>query len=157
VRVSIILSLSIILGSSVLKAQSTPSDSTWSRADSSVVLGRRHLGLRAYAWRDFMPSPDDSAADGSDLMVRLQVVSLDSLPLPAGLLVDSAWVRSAEGLWLTAPTDESRPDIPNGVDLMLRGGPKWAPGQTADVLVRLRLPSGEALYVRRCQPITETS
>jgi hypothetical protein len=91
-------------------------------------------------------------------MVNLQLKSLDAAPLPPELAVDSAWVRSTEGLWATSPTDESRPDLPNGLDLMLRGGPKWKTGQNLDVLLRLRLPSGKARYVlARRQPLNQTS
>jgi len=79
-------------------------------------------------------------------MVILQVQSLDSAPLP-GLEVDSAWVRCAEGVWITAPHPEPRRDPPNGRDLILRGGPKWATGQAIDVVVRLRLATNEVQYV----------
>ena len=76
-------------------------------------------------------------------MVSVQVTSENSTPLPPGLTVDSAWVRSKDGMWATAPSDEQRPEVANGLDLMLRGGPKWPTEQLIDVLVRLRLGSGE--------------
>jgi hypothetical protein len=151
------LALSISAAPSLLGAQSNRRDREWSRADSVVSVGGRHLGLRIYAWRDFAPQPGGSGK-GSDLMVNLQLKSLDAAPLPPELAVDSAWVRSTEGLWATSPTDESRPDLPNGLDLMLRGGPKWKTGQNLDVLLRLRLPSGKARYVlARRQPLNQTS
>jgi hypothetical protein len=151
------LALSISAAPGLLEAQSNRRDREWSRADSVASIGGRFLGLRIYAWRDFAPHPGGSAS-GSNLMVNLQLKSLDAAPLPAGLAVDSAWVRSIEGLWATSPTDESRPDFPNGLDLMLRGGPKWKTGQNLDVLVRVRLPSGKVRYVlARRQPLNETS
>jgi hypothetical protein len=64
-------------------------------------------------------------SSGSALMVNLQIQALDELPLPPGLTVDSAWVRSAGGQWSTAPSRESRPELAHGLDLILRGGPKW--------------------------------
>ena len=154
-RVSIMLALSISTAPSLLRAQSNRREREWFRADSVVSVGDRHVGLRIYAWRDFQPP---RGGGGSDLRVNLQITSLDAAPLPAGLRVDSAWVRSAEGLWATAPTKESRPDLENGLDLMLRGGPKWKTGQDLDVLLRLRLPTGKARYVlARRQPLNETS
>lgn len=94
------------------------------------------------------------AQPGSDLKVNLQLLSLDSAPLPAGLVVDSAWVRSGQGLWKAAPSQENRPHLPNGLDLILRGGPRWATDQLIDVLVRLRLPTGASHYLQaRRQPI----
>jgi hypothetical protein len=129
----------------------------WAGADSIVAVGSGRIRLRIYAWRDFMPSLERDR-DGSDLMVNLQIVSLDEAPLPTGLVVDSAWVRSSEGLWGAAPSHEPRPDLPSGLDLMLRGGPRWATDQTVDVLVRLRRQTGAAYYLQaRRQPIGRTS
>ena len=156
-RTSIMLALAVSTAPSLLGAQSNPRDREWSRADSVVSVGGRRIGLQIYAWRDFAPQPGGSE-QGSYLMVNLQIRSLDDAPPPAGLAVDSAWVRSTEGLWATAPTDEPRPDFPNGLDLMLRGGPKWKIGQNLDVLVRVRVASGEAHYlVARRQPLSQTS
>jgi len=151
------LALAVSTAPGPLAAQSNRTDREWSRADSVVSVGGRQVGLRIYAWRDFAPQPGGSG-QGSDLMVNLQIRSLDDAPLPVGLAVDSAWVRSMEGLWATAPTDEPRPDFPNGLDLMLRGGPKWKTGQVLDVLLRVRLPAGGPGYlVARRQPLSETS
>jgi hypothetical protein len=137
----------------VLPGRATGQALPWTRADSIVAIGRGQIGLKGYAWRDFMPRPGGKPP-GSDLMVNLQIHSLDGRPLPTGLSVDSAWVRSSEGLWQVAP----RPESPNGLDLMLRGGPKLATNRTVDVLVRLRLPAGDAYYLQvRRQPIGETN
>ena len=128
----------------------------WDLSDSIVVVEGRRLSLRVSAWRDFMPRPGGAQA-GSDLMINLQVFTLDSAPLPVGLRVDSAWARSKEGVWRAAPSEEPRPDLPNGLDLMLRGGPEWATDQRIDVLIRLRLPSGTTSYLGVLrQPIGRT-
>ncbi|MGH7658180.1 MAG: hypothetical protein ACREL6_08085, partial [Gemmatimonadales bacterium] len=106
--------------------------------------------------RDFMPTIGDTPP-GSDLMVNLVITSPDSVALPEGILVDSAWVRSNEGFWSTTPSDEPRPDTPYGMDLMLRGGPKWSTDHTLDVLVRIRMPDGTTHYLQaRHQPIGRT-
>jgi hypothetical protein len=147
----------VLATSTRLSGQAAGQALPWLRADSIVMIGRGEVALKSYAWRDFMPRAGGTKP-GSDLMVNLQIQSLDGRPLPAGLIVDSAWVRSAEGLWRSAPSPEPRPELPNGFDLMLRGGPKWATNQTVDVLVRLRLPTGDAFYLQaRRQPIGETS
>jgi hypothetical protein len=104
----------------VLPGRATGQALPWTRADSIVAIGRGQIGLKGYAWRDFMPRPGGKPP-GSDLMVNLQIHSLDGRPLPTGLSVDSAWVRSSEGLWQVAPNPEPRPELPNGLDLMLRG------------------------------------
>jgi hypothetical protein len=137
----------------LLTAQAASQELPWAQADSVAVIGERRVGLRTSAWRDFMPRPGNVPA-GSDLMVNLQIQALDDRSLPPGLAVDSAWVRSAEGEWSTAPSREPRPELANGLDLMLRRGPRWAPNQAIDVLVRLRLPNGEVGYAQsRDQPI----
>ena len=119
----------------------------WGQADSSVAIGDTRIGLRVVAWRDFLPrvGPDRS---GSGLLVNLQIARLDSTPWPEGLKVDSAWVRSPGGVWSTAPSSEPRPGFPNGLDLMLRGGPKWPTEHRVAVLVRLRTAAGKAHYLQ---------
>lgn len=132
-------------------------DHAWTQADSIVAIGSGRIRLTTSAWRDFMPRVGGDQR-GSDLMVNLQVQGLDGVPLPTGLAVDSAWVRSTEGLWSSAPSPEPRPDLPNGLDLMLRGGPKWDTGQEVDVLVRLRRSGGGVHYLQtRRQPIGRTN
>jgi hypothetical protein len=155
VRASLLLVLALAPPPVALSGQATDAKLPWQQADSTTVVDGRRLGLRISAWRDFMPRV--GAPPGSDLMVNLVLFSLDSAPLPAGLAVDSAWVRSGQALWRASPSRESRPHLPNGLDLMLRGGPKWATDQAIDVLVRLRLPAGTTHYLQaRRQPIGRT-
>lgn len=144
-RTSILLLLCFTAASGRLGCQAKEAELPWTTADSTVVIGGRPIGLRTVAWRDFMPRV--GGQPGSDLMVNLLIASRDSAPLPAGLLVDSAWVRSRAGLWRASPSQEERPVLSNGMDLMLRGGPKWATDQAIDVLVRLRLPTGAVFYL----------
>ena len=155
-RASILLIPLTLAAPGVSRCQAGGQELPWAQADSTVTVGTGQIGLQVSAWRDFMPNPG-GADGGSDLMVNLQIVSRDAEPLPPGLIVDSAWVRSPEGLWPTTPSQEVRPDIPNGLDLILRGGPKWATDQRIDVLVRLQLPTGDAYYLEaRRQPIGRT-
>lgn len=108
--------------------------------DSIATIDGVRVRLTTSAWRDFMPSPQGAA--GSELMVNLQLASNDSTPFPAGLTIDSVWVLSDGDTWATSPTRESRPEIPNGIDLMLRGGPRWDPGRQLDVRARVRPRAG---------------
>lgn len=127
----------------------------WPDADSVLSIEGKRAGIRVSAWRDFMPQVGGDGT-GSPLMVSVQVMSVNSTPLPPGLTVDSAWVRSASDVWATAPSDEPRPEVANGMDLMLRGGPKWPTEQLIDVLVRVRLGSGEYYLLAKQQPIGRT-
>jgi hypothetical protein len=120
----------------------------WSEADSTVAIGGSRIGLRVVAWRDFMPRIGAGRSGGSPLMVSLQIVSLEPKPLPDGLTVDSVWVRSPEEVWETKPSSESRPGLPNGMELILRGGPKWETDRRIDVLVRLHTADGSTRYLQ---------
>ncbi len=146
----------MVLGALVLGAPFTLSCQVneqvlpWSSADSTVSIGRERLGLRVFAWRDFMPriARERTGGDGSPLMVSLQILNLSERPLPNGITVDSVWVRSPEGIWNTAPSSEPRPGLPNGAEFILRGGPRWNTDQQLDVLARLRAPDGSAHYLQ---------
>lgn len=155
-RAALLVTLAISAVTASASCQAGYPDLPWDLSDSIAVVEGRRLSFRVSAWRDFMPRPG-GAQPGSDLMINLQVFTLDSAPMPIGLHVDSAWARSREGVWRAAPGEEPRPDLRNGLDLMLRGGPKWATDQRIDVLIRLRVPSGATSYlgVRR-QPIGRT-
>lgn len=120
----------------------------WSDADSIVAVGGSRIGLRVVAWRDFMPRIGPDRSDGSPLMVSVQIVSLEPKPLPDGLTADSVWVRSPEGVWGTAPSSEPRPGLPNGMELILRGGPRWKTDQRIDVLVRLHTADGSVHHLQ---------
>jgi hypothetical protein len=155
-RISLAVIPLFLAAPGVVRGQTSDHRVAWTRSDSIVAVGGRPIRLRVSAWRDFMPRVGGNE-DGSDLMVNLQLESLDSAPLPPALVVDSAWVRSAKGLWEAAPSQEVRPTLPNGLDLILRGGPKWPTDQTVDVLVRLRVLTGAVHYLQtRRQPIGRT-
>lgn len=151
-RAFIVVLLSVLTAPNALGAQHRVE---WATADSITSVDQARIGLHIYAWRDFMPGRQDEV-NGSDLMVNLRIASRDTV-LPPEFTVDSAWVRSSAGLWATAPTAETRPELRNGLDLMLRGGPKWATGEDVEVLVRLRLRSGMVYYLLAHGRLHETS
>lgn len=154
-RAAVSLHLAAVLGVTVAPLQAQ-AGLPWRRADSVATIDGHRLELRAVPWRDFMPSP--VRRGGSDLMVNLILTSADTLPFPTGLRVDSAWVRSGDQVWATTPTAEPRPDAPRGLDLMLRGGPRWETGTPIEVLIRIRPRSGRAGYLLvRGVPIGRTS
>lgn len=154
-RAAVPLHLAIVLGVAVAPLQAQ-AGLPWRRADSVATIDGHRIAFRAVPWRDFMPSP--VRRGGSTLMVNLLLISADTLPFPEGLRVDSAWVRSGDQVWATAPSTEPRPDAPQGLDLMLRGGPRWETGTPIDVLIRIRSRSGRVGYLLvRGVPIGRTS
>lgn len=91
------------------------------------------LILETYLWRDFMPI---APPDGQPLVAILRVRAADGSPLPAGLAIPSASVYYQGWQWASAP-QESPATGPSLLEAVARGGPKWGPGVTVDVVVRL--------------------
>lgn len=114
-------------------------------APLAVSIDGQPFGLTVGPWRDFMPGPQY----GSPLLVALWITALDLTAMPASVTLDSAWVTMGDQVWGVIP----RQEIPRqpGASLfqtMLRGGPKWPPGASIDVVVRLRGPDGAARCLR---------
>lgn len=112
-RRSVTLVALILAMPNLLPGQASGRSLPWGSADSIVAIGQGQIGLKASAWRDFMPRPGGIQA-GSDLMVNRQLQGLDGRPLATGIMVDSAWVRSSEGLWTSAPAPSPAPGCPTG-------------------------------------------
>lgn len=116
------------------------------QAPEEAVIGGVTFRLGAYLWRDFMPL---SPPDGSPLNAELQISAADAAPIPQGVRVDRIWVLRGDSYWTTR-TLEERPGAPADPTLrsVARGGPKWGPGITVDVVARLRDPLGFPHYLR---------
>jgi hypothetical protein len=79
----------------------------------------------------------------------MTLVSVDSTAFPETVTTDSAWVISGGQVWGAIPVEEQpRVDGASSVRAMLREGPKWTPGATVVVVVRLRNREGHATCVR---------
>lgn len=126
----------------------------------SAPLAGFTYSLETYLWRDFMPGPD-APANGKPLIAVARVtVDDDTAAFPAGVTVDRMWVVNGSEVWETVPREEQ----PRGsakvetVEVVGREGPRWGPGITVDVVVRLRGPGGATTLLRAAgQPIHRTS
>jgi hypothetical protein len=114
--------------------------------------------LDGYLWRDFMPTIGGSGG-GSPLMAALEVTVVGASEFPASVTVDRLWVLNGDEVWATRPVEEQ----PRGgagattLAVMAREGPKWGPGITVDVVVRLRAAGGATTLLRAAgQPIHRT-
>ena len=120
----------------------------------SVIVDGEALVLTASLWRDFQPS---SPPDGKPLVAVLRVSAADGGLVPVGIAIDAAWVVHGDAVWATAVGEgrfaEPTPTFYEGV---ARNGPKWGPGITVDVVVRVR-SGGETRMLRAAnQPIHRT-
>jgi hypothetical protein len=123
-------------------------------APTSVAVAGKTLLLESYLWRDFMPV---APPNGTSLMVVLRVKTSDGSTVPTSVTADGAWVVFEEDVWATEVEEEFPRDIvaPN-YEVVARGGPKWGPGVSVDVVVRLRHEGREHLLRVADQPIRRT-
>jgi len=67
------------------------------------------------------------------------------------------WVFNGGQSWSAVPQQERpRPETSPVYELVARDGPKWGPGISVDVVVRLRSPDGTFLLRAADQPIRAT-
>jgi hypothetical protein len=133
--------------------QSLPSSELTS-APTRVVAGGKSLTLTASLWRDFMPI---SPPDGKPLIAVMQVRTDDGSPVPAGIAADTSWVIYGDEVWSSFVEPRPRSETGPIYEVIARNGPKWGPGVTVDVVVRLRDSDGRVVLLRaEKQTITAT-
>lgn len=102
---------------------------------TELRAGGTTLAADVEAWRSFQPLAGEA---GEPLIAVVRVRSVGDGGIPGALAVDSVWlVRGAEVV--TGAAREEQPREPKGrvVEFVLRDGPRWAPGDTLDVIVSL--------------------
>ncbi len=121
-------------------------------APGLVEVASREYTLETYLWRDFMPI---SPPDGKPLIAIARVTAVDPEPFPEDLDADKLYIIYGDEVWVTDFSDESRPVLPDHqLDKVARDGPKWGPGVTVDVVVRL-LGGGETWLLRASDQMIE--
>ena len=115
-------------------------------APLAVVVNGQEVVLSPYLWRDFMPF---TPPDGRPMIAILRLESADGAPLAGTVSIDAAWVVNDDEVW-TGSVREHRlaPPPPMYYEAVMRGGPKWGPGITVDVVVRVRDSTGEPQLIR---------
>jgi hypothetical protein len=115
-------------------------------ASSSVVINGQELTLVASIWRDFMPV---SPPDGKPLVAVLRVQAPGGVRISSTFHVDAAWLVNGGEVWATGVADERlETQSPMYYEVVARDGPKWAPGASVDVVVRIRESSGASHLLR---------
>src|SRR4051794_22333740 len=110
--------------------------------------------LEAEVWRDFMPTlyPDEASrlqasatGPGQPMTARLRIRGRNGQQIPRGVSVDVAWVIWDDQIWESRASEDLPRDAANQtVSLHLGNGPKWPPGATVDIVVRVVDPAGVA-------------
>ncbi|GAB4373652.1 MAG: hypothetical protein Kow0042_17700 [Calditrichia bacterium] len=124
--------------------------------DTVTIQGQR-FRLETYLWRNFMPN---SPPEGKPLRATLQVIPLDYVEVKGGIDADRVWVVS-DGKILTAQLAPVGNPPSSGrikkIEKMAVGGPKWGPGITVSVVVRLLDKDGNVYFLKATeQPIYRT-
>lgn len=122
-------------------------------APLTVTLAGATLALETSLWRDFQPS---SPPDGKPLIAVMRVRTAGGSPMPPAVRADAAWVVYGDRVWSAAVAEEY-PREASSFEVVAREGPKWGPGVTVDVVVRLRDAGGATALLRAtAQPIHRT-
>lgn len=130
------------------------SPSELAAAPTTVSLSRKSLSLGTYLWRDFQPI---SPPDGKPLVAVLHVTTDDGTNVPASVRADMVWVLYGTEIWTAVPQERPRFETAPVYEAAAHDGPKWGPGVSVDVIIRLRDDSGRALLLRAPdQPIRTT-
>ena len=120
-----------------------------------VQIAGSEFRLETYLWRDFMPI---GPPDGQPLIAVLRIVTTDATRIPEGLKAEKVSITHQGEVWTAAVKQEYPSTEPGVLEVVARNGPKWGPGVTVDVVVRLRDARGQTYWLRAPdQPIHRTS
>ncbi|HZC68726.1 MAG TPA: hypothetical protein VE201_08925 [Nitrospirales bacterium] len=123
-------------------------------APEEIVVRGVTVRLDTYLWRDFQPV---SPPDGKPLIAVLRLKSTDGKAIPSGLRVGSVWVVNGDSAWMAEARQEHPPADSAEIEFVAREGPKWGPGITVDVVIRVRDATGDPRLLRAtAQPIYRT-
>jgi hypothetical protein len=126
-------------------APSDPPLSELLSAPTRIVVDGQALTLTAFLSRDFMPS---SPPDGRPLGGVLRIKTEDGSSVRATVTADTSWIINKAELWASAVEQRPRSETAPNYEVVVRGGPKWSPDITVDVVVRLRDSQGRSILLR---------
>ncbi|MFO7674959.1 MAG: hypothetical protein R6X12_01375 [bacterium] len=98
-------------------------------APEAALIDGRTLRPRAELWRDFQPV---APPDGQPMMAIAGLVADDDLPLPEDITIDRLWVLNGDEQWAPKPAAGADRLTVHAAD-----GPKWGPGISVDVVLRI--------------------
>jgi hypothetical protein len=103
------------------------------QASLQVTAGGGALSLEVEAWRSFQPIVGDS---GDPLIAVLRLRAGEGGRVPGALVLEGAWlVRGNEVLRVEAREEEPRAANAAVLEFVVRDGPRWAAGDSIDVIV----------------------
>jgi hypothetical protein len=119
-------------------------------APEILDLPSQNYHLKADLWRDFMPI---SPPDGKPLIAVVRLVS--DAPIPDDVTLVYLWVVNDGLVWATKFSEEPVRSG-NTIQGVARGGPKWGPDISVDVVVAVKFGDRFRLVRAVQQPIIAT-
>ncbi|MEP7382036.1 MAG: hypothetical protein ABI910_10140 [Gemmatimonadota bacterium] len=116
------------------------------RAATQVSAGEARLTLVVEAWRSFQPIVGNA---GDPLTAILRVRASESEGVPGALALGTVYlVRGAEVVQMEAREEEPRAANAGTVEFVLRDGPRWAAGDSIDVIADVSGLGGPSVLLR---------
>jgi hypothetical protein len=142
---ALMLVLSACSGQTPTAPASVPA-SALAGAPTQVTVSGKTLTLTTNLWRDFMPI---SPPEGKPLVAALQIRTGDASHVPSEVTADMVWVIHGDALWSATPReDRTRAETSPVYEVIARDGPKWGPGISVEVVVRLRDAAARSYLLR---------
>jgi hypothetical protein len=139
----VLLSASAGCGSSQVTSPSQPQPEPGT-APTHVVADGQGLTLSAEPWLDLEPSDEPPS-----LSVLLKISTDDHAPVSLGVKADVGWVLYQGQTWVAPASEErARSEDPLVYQTVMRGGPKWGPRVSVDVVVHLADSAGRVYLLR---------
>ncbi len=114
-------------------------------SSSKTDIENRTYHLEILLGRDFMPI---TPPNGEPLSVVVRIKPNDSINFPKTLDVRNVWVIKNFMYWRSKLETLETPYGTNYLVKAARGGPKWGPGITVDVLVQLVNNNDKLYYMK---------
>jgi hypothetical protein len=121
-------------------------------APETLDRAQQEYRLESDLWRDFMPI---SPKDGKPMIAVARLKSTDQKPIPSDVKLIYLWVVNGDRVWATA-FSEQPVRFEDALQRVARGGPKWGPSISVDVVVGVMIGSELRLVRASSQPITGT-
>ncbi len=131
----------------ILLTPSTVSLHDLQTAPEEIEINGSEYTLETYLQRDFMPV---SPPDGRPLRVSVRVIAPGETAISSKIDATRVWVVNGKEIWETELVSQGFPTRGDTLEKVGRGGgPKWGPGISVDVVVRIiDLKSGKDYLLR---------
>jgi len=111
-----------------------------------ITIDGNELELKAYLWRDFMPT---STPSGQGLISINWLLNVDSVSIPDYIVLSKQFVISGDSIWTTDYSDELRETPDYVIERISRNGPFWEPNTEVTIVAKVvNLSNSTEHYLR---------